>query len=164
MPGLPKHVLADHIIQALGSDLLSHGSTADVPLDLNIRGLVPVVVYAFTVSDPPGGRDADELKIQLIVPGQVKKQRADFDSPNGAFIVLLGYSPGHNVFVLWDAYKHKNFAYSKNCQVRLAEIKDAQISGIGHKTRVLGDGASERIIVARPDHLAKAIGERIRTP
>jgi hypothetical protein len=165
MPSLSKPVLANHVIAALGPELLSHGNTEAVPLTLDVRGLVPLAVYAFTVSDPPGGREVDELKIQLIAPGQKKRERGNFEQPDEeSYTVLLGYSPDYDVFVLWDAYKHRNFAWSKNCQIRLAPIKDAQITGIGRRERRLGDGATEHIIVARPDHLAKALGERIRTP
>jgi hypothetical protein len=164
MPSLAKSVLADHVIAALGSDLLSHGDTEAVPLRLSVRGLVPLAVYAFTVSDPPGGRDAGELKIQLIAPGQQKGERANFEAPDHeSYVILLGYSPDYDVFVLWDAYKHRDFAFSKNCQVRIEPIKTAQITGLGHRDRTLGNGSSERIIVARPDHFANALGERIRT-
>jgi hypothetical protein len=164
MPSLPKSVLAEHVIAALGSDLLSHGSAEEVPLRLNVRGLLPLAVYAFTVSDPPGGREADELKIQLIAPGHTRGTKGNFEAPDtDTYVILLGYSPDYDVFVLWDAYKHKDFAWSKNCQVRLAEIKQAQITGIGHRDRPLRGGVTERIIVAKPDHLAKALGERIRT-
>lgn len=164
MPSLPKSVLADHVIAALGSELLSHGDTEAVPLMLNVRGLVPLAVYAFTVSDPPGGRDFDELKIQLIAPGQKKGERGNFEPPDDeSYVILLGYSPDYEVFVLWDAYKHRNFGWSKNCQIRLRPIKEAQITGLGYRERHLGSGATEHIIVARPDHLAKALGERVRT-
>ena len=164
MPSLAKSVLSDHVIAALGSDLLSHGDTEAVPLRLNVRGLVPLAVYAFTVSDPPGGRDAGELKIQLIAPGQARGERGNFEAPDEeSYVILLGYSPDYEVFVLWDAYRHQNFAWSKNCQIRIEPIKEAQITGIGHRDRTLGDGSPEHIIVARPDHLAKALGERIRT-
>jgi hypothetical protein len=164
MPSLPKSVLANRVIAALSSELLSHGDTEAVPLRLNVRGLVPLAVYAFTVSDPPGGRDFDELKIQLIAPGQKKGERGNFEPPDDeSYAILLGYSPDYEVFVLWDAYKHRNFGWSKNCQIRLAPIKEAQITGLGYRHRRLGSGATEHIIVARPDHLAKALGERVRT-
>lgn len=164
MPSLSKLVLADHIIDALGGDLISHGDTSEVPLVLQVQGLaMPVAVFAFTVSDPPGGRPADELKIQLIAPGQQKGESGNFKPPDDeSFALLLGYSVAYNVFVLWDAYKHRNFAWSKNCQVRLAAIKDAQISGLGCRDRRLQTG-DEHIIVARPDHLSEAFRERIHS-
>lgn len=164
MPALPKSVVAQHVIDALGADLLSHGDVDEVPFRIEVVGLLPLAVYAFTVSDPPGGREADELKIQLIAPGHERGDRGNFEAPDDeSYVILLGYSRDYAVFVMWDAYKHRDFAWSKNCQVRLAPIKDAQISGLGYRDRTLGDGTPERIIVARPDHLAKALGERVRT-
>lgn len=164
MPSLPKSVLADHIINALGDELVSHGDTGEVPLGLSVIGLaMPLAVYAYTVSDPPGGRPADELKIQLIAPGQQKGDLGNFIPPDEeSFAVLLGYSVVYDAFVLWDAYKHRNFAWSKNCQIRLAAIKDAQISGLGYRDRRLQTG-DEHIIVARPDHLSEAFRERIHS-
>lgn len=152
------------MVGALGEAVESHGDFEDVPFRINVAGLLPLAVYAFTVSDPPGGREADELKIQLIAPGQERNERGSFEAPDeDSYLILLGYSRDYDVFVLWDAYKHRDFAWSKNCQVRLAPIKDAQITGLGYRDRTLGGGVPEWIIVARPDHLAKALGERIRT-
>lgn len=164
MPSLPKSVLGQRIIDALGPALRSHGDVDDVPFRIEVDGLLPLAVYTFTVSDPPGGRDPDELKIQLIAPGHERGGRGNFEAPDDeSYVILLGYSQDYKVFVLWDAYKHRDFAWSKNCQVRLAPIKDAQISGLGYRDRTLGGGVPERIIVARPDHLAQALGERVRT-
>lgn len=163
LPSLPKAVLHEHVVEALGADLVTHGPFDEVPFRVEVKGLVPLAIYAFTVSDPPGGREPDELKIQLIAPGQERGKRGNFDAPDDeSYVILLGYSPDYEVFVLWDAYKHRDFAWSKNCQTRLAEIKDAQISGTGFRYRVLGSGAWEQILVARPDHLATAFGQRVR--
>lgn len=164
MPSLPKSVLAQRVVDALDQDLVSHGDVEEVPFRIEVQGLLPLALYAFTVSDPPGGREPDELKIQLIAPGQKRGERGNFDAPDDdAFVILLGYSQEYEVFVLWDAYKHRDFGWSKNCQIRLAPIKDAQISGLGYRDRTLGGGQLERIIVARPDHLGEALGERVRT-
>lgn len=164
MPALPKTAIAEAIVGALDDHLVSHGALDEVPFRVEVQGLLPLAIYAFTVSDPPGGREPDELKIQLIAPGQERGARGNFDAPDSeSFVILLGYSNKYDVFVLWDAYKHRDFAWSKNCQVRLAPITDAQISGIGYRERRLGTGEVERIIVARPDHLALALGERVRT-
>jgi hypothetical protein len=164
VPALPKSVLAQHVIDALGPDLISHGHVDDGPFRIEVVGLLPLAVYAFTVSDPPGGREPDELKIQLIAPGQERGERGNFEAPDEeSYVILLGYSQDYDVFVMWDAYKHLDFAWSKNCQVRLAPIKDAQISGLGYRDRILRSGMRERIIVARPDHLVRALGERVRT-
>ncbi len=165
MPSLAKSVLAGHVITALGPDVLSHGDTDAVPLTLSVKGLVPLAIYAFTVSDPPGGRDAGELKIQLIAPGQKKGERANLDAPdNESYVVLLGYSADYSVFVLWDAYKHRDFAFSKNCQVRIEPIKTLRSPDSAIATAYLGTArashhrrppgpASERSWRAHPHEL-----------
>lgn len=164
MPSLKKHVLAQHLLDALGDSVTSHGDLSDVPFTVKVKGLLPLAVYAFTVSDPPGGRSFKELKIQLIAPGQQKGEIGNFKAPDDdSFMILLGYSQDYDVFVLWDAYKHRDFGHSKNCQIRLQPMKDAQIEGLGYRERRLTSiGEIERIIVARPDHLQAALGERIR--
>jgi hypothetical protein len=161
MPALPKSEIHERIVEALGSDLEYAGDVESVPFVIKCRGLVRVAVYAFTVTDPPGGRDAQELKIQLIAPGQGRGERGTFTPPDeDTFVVLLGYSALHDVFVLWDAYKHQDFAWSKNCQVRLPAITDARLTGLGLQYRELSTGP-ETIIVARPDHLHSALVKRV---
>jgi hypothetical protein len=164
MPSLTKAELADTILVALDGSVNRHGATDDVPFRVEVDGLLPMAIYAFTVTDPPGGRDPRELKIQLIAPGHLRGQRGTFVPPKeDDFVVLLGYSAYYNVFVLWDAYKHTDFAWSKNCQVRLAPITDARVTGIGRHERRLRGGALETIICARPSHLREALAQRIET-
>jgi hypothetical protein len=80
-----------------------------------------------------------------------------------AFVVILGYSALHNVFALFDAYKHQDFTHSKNCQVRLNEINQAVLTGLGERKRTLQSGVLETIITARPTHLRQALAARIST-
>jgi len=163
MPGLRKPVLHARIIEALGDAVEDHGPVDQVPFTLRAEGLLAMAVFAFTVTDPPGGRDVDELKIQLIVPGQGRRERGTLTHDDQAtFLILLGYSPHYDVFVLWDAYRHRQFAYSKNCQVRLATMTDARLTGLGSQPRTLGDGQVETILAARPDHLHQALARRIQ--
>lgn len=165
MPALPKATLAQHVLDALGDLVTNHGDVNDVPFMVEVKGLLPLAIFAFTVSDPPGGRPFNELKIQLIAPGQKKGQTGNFKAPDDdSYAILLGYSQDYEVFVLWDAYKHRDFGWSKNCQIRIDPMKDAQIGGLGYRERRLTSiQETERIIVARPDHLKDALGERIRT-
>src|SRR5262245_52482471 len=164
MPAMPKAEIHELMVQALGSDVERHGDFADVPFLIKPQRLLPLAVYAYTVTDPPGGRDADELKIQLIAPGQQKGERASFEAPDeNTFLILLGYSSHYDVFVLWDAYRHQNFPHSKNCQIRLHAITDARLMGMGERRRELQTGP-ETILVARPDHLYQALAQRIQLP
>ena len=149
MPALPKEEIHRRILTALGEDVDDRGAVDEIPFRLKPRRLLRMAVYAYTITDPPGGREPDELKIQLIAPGQRKGERAFFVAPDEeSFLILLGYSAHYDVFVLWDAYRHQNFPHSKNCQVRLHAITDARLTGLGERHRQLKTGP-ETIIAAR---------------
>ena len=75
-------------------------------------------------------------------------------------LFAFGLSTDYDVFVLWDAYKHRDFAFSKNCQIRLYAITDARLTGIGEHKRQVQAGP-ETIVTARPDHLHEALTRRI---
>src|SRR3954469_26040731 len=119
MPALSKADLHRRILVALGSDVATYGDPNDVPFPMDVAGLIPLAVWAFTITSPPGGRHPLESKIQLMVPGQGRDQRGSLrpEDPD-RFPVLIGVKPEDDLFVLWDAWKHENFAFSKNVQVR----------------------------------------------
>ena len=121
---------------------------------------MPLEIWAFTLTSPPGGRHPAESKIQLIVPGQSRHQRANFESQSNGYRLLIGVHPEENIFVLWDAYKQQDFPWSKNVQIRGPLLWDAALQGIarGHRRLITG---LETVLVARGDHLAAAIRERV---
>jgi hypothetical protein len=161
--GLAKEAIHREVCDALGDAVESHGPIADVPFKLKAKGVVPLAIWAYTVTSPPGGRHPLESKIQLIAPGQARDARGNFVPPDEvSFSILLGFKPEERLFVLWDAYKHVDFAYSKNAQVRAEPLVDALSFGTGRTTRKL-QGGEEAIIAARPDHLLQALTERIAT-
>jgi hypothetical protein len=163
VPGLTKPELHERILSALGVRP-DEESVNTVPLLMTIPQVaVPLAVWAFTLTHPPGGRHPAESKIQLIVSGQERRGRGNFSGPQGWFKLLIGVHPDEDLFVLWDAYKQRDFAYSKNVQVRGPLLWDASVSGIATGTRRVG-GSQEMVIVARGDHLGKAIKLRIDTP
>ncbi|MGO9958129.1 MAG: hypothetical protein ACLP50_19545 [Solirubrobacteraceae bacterium] len=164
MPRLSKAQLAEKILEVLGSSVTGQGDLAAEPFLLDVDGVVPLAIFAFNVTDPPGGRDASELKIQLIGPGHKRGERGSFTAPSGRWPILLGYSTGYDVFVLWDAHKHVDFAWSKNCQVRMKALTTAQTEGRGFQTRTLAGGVSETILTARPDHLLEVLRRRVTDP
>jgi hypothetical protein len=92
--------------------------------------------------------------------GQTDGQRGNLVAPTGGFKVLVGVHPRDDIFVLWDAYKQRDFSYSKNVQVRGPLLWDASLSGIASGQRHLATG-SETVIVARGDRLTEAIRLRI---
>jgi hypothetical protein len=160
---LSKSQLSDIIIATVGSKVESHGPLDEDPLRLKVEGLVRLAIYRFNVHNPPGGRHKSELKIQLIAPGHKRGERGSFIPPPGHFPVLLGYSVDYKMFVLWDAYKHEDFAWSKNCQVRMQALTDAQTTGRGQLIRNLSGSRKETVLTARPDHLLEVLSARITT-
>lgn len=162
MPALTKTELHDRITTALGVAAARTGFD-DVPLLLNVPGLVPLAIWAFTITSPPGGRHPTESKIQIMVPGQGRDERGEFEGPADHYKLLIGVHPEDDIFVVWDAYKHRSFAFSKNVQVKGQLMWEATISGIATATRNLSNSV-ETVIAARGDRLADAIRVRMQTP
>jgi hypothetical protein len=163
MPALTKAELHQRVIDALGAGVASREGVDEVPLLLTVPGLVPLAVWAFTITSPPGGREPTESKIQIMVPGQGRDERADFEGPAGHYRVLIGVHPDEDMFVLWDAYKHRDFAFSKNVQVKGKLMWEASIAGTATATRNLANSV-ETVIAARGDHLRDAIRLRMQAP
>jgi restriction-modification system family protein len=163
VPGLTKAELHERLVVALGARV-EPGSLDDVPLLIGVSQIaVPLAIWAFTLTNPPGGRHPAESKIQLIMPEQGRGEPGNFEGPVGSFKLLVGVHPGEDLFVLWDAYKYKDFAWSRNVQVRGPLLWDASVSGMATGTRNLATGL-ETVIVARGDHLIEAVKQRIGSP
>jgi len=132
-----------------------------VPLQLRLDGLaVPLAVWAFTLTNPPGGRHPAESKIQLIAPGQRSGDRGNLDCAPGTFKLLVGVHPSESLFVLWDAYKQRDFTFSQHVQVQGPLLWDAALAGVSTGVRRLRTGL-ETVVVARGDRLHDAIRQRI---
>ncbi|HLL46158.1 MAG TPA: hypothetical protein VK399_05600 [Longimicrobiaceae bacterium] len=131
------------------------------PLDLDLADPLParIRVYAYTLTDPPGGRPAGEFKIQVIAPGQRKGERASFDRSGGRFVVLAGYNPETGVFVLWDAFLYPDFPHSRNVQVAGETVFAALAGGVARQSRILRTG-EETVLAAKGSELAAAIRQR----
>ncbi|MFN2400674.1 MAG: HNH endonuclease [Gemmatimonadaceae bacterium] len=87
--------------------------------------------YLWTVTpdrSTPGARPPGEFKIQLIVGGQDRSARGTLDL-EGAYTVLLGYSPDFGVFVGWEARIYTDFAFSANVQVRDGLLTEGRNTG-----------------------------------
>ena len=91
-----------------GRPILLEAHVGDYDLDLS--------VYLYNVLSPPGGRPTGEYKINLNVPGQKVGETASFDYSLG-FTLCIGYIADYDIFVLWDAYKHRDFKYNSNLQM-----------------------------------------------
>ena len=137
------------------------------PLELEMQGSLPLRarVYMYNATRPPGGRPAGEYKIQLIVPNHERGQRGNFDLSDGRTVLLVGYAAEDAVFVLWDAGAYRDFAYSRNVQVKSETILAAFARGIGLQERRLRPGGGmmvrETVVAATAEHLAEAIAMRV---
>ena len=103
-----------------------------------------------------------EHKIQLIVPGQERGARGNFDISGGRIPLLVGYRSDLRIFMLWDAELYVDFAYSRNVQVMPETVYEAFAQGIGRQKRRLWNQSTELLITSDERHLAQAILERQR--
>jgi 5-methylcytosine-specific restriction enzyme B len=158
---MPTEDLHNTFLMAMGGDVVQHSDVAVKPLEVDLRPPLPAKIrlYMYTVTDPPGGRPADELKIQLIVPGQGRKERGHLDHSGGRFVVVCGYHPASGVFVLWDATKYAAFSYSRNVQVKAGAVYGAVGGGLARQYRRTRAG-EEVVLAAKPGDLKAALRER----
>lgn len=149
-------------LEALNDSVASHSDLATKPMEVDLKHPLPhkLRVYMYNATYPPGGRTMGEHKIQLIVPGQERGARANFDSSGGRIPLLVGYRSDIRIFMLWDAELYQDFSYSRNVQVMPETVYEAFARGIGKQTRKLWTGESEIVIASDPRHLAEAILER----
>lgn len=167
MPDKPKKLkkqeLNRRFIEGLGDHVLWSSGEDSAPLLVNVCSNTGVEyrlrAYLYNLTNPPGGRTADEYKAQIILPGQQKKERASLDYSDGRFPLLVAYAQEgkDGVFVLWDADKHDNIAFSSNIQVK----SDAIIMALYRKIVRSSRTNNEIIVSARPQYLYEAIKERM---
>lgn len=134
------------------------------PLELVMAPPYPqrVRVYLYNATNPPGGRPTPEHKIQLIVPGQGRNERGDFDRTDGAEVLLVGKVEDLEAWVLWDADMHSDFAYSKNAQVRSETVAMAlDEHAIVPQARVLQRGGEEFVLATPTALLPQAVLTRL---
>ena len=151
--------LHETFLRALEGFVITSSSVGSKPLELNLRNPLPpkLRLYLYNATYPPGGRTMGEHKIQLIVPGQGRGERGNFDSSDGRIPVLAGYRPDLGIFMLWDAELYVDFSYSRNVQVMPETVYEAFAQGIGRQTRNLWTGNAEVVITADAEHLVEAI-------
>lgn len=149
-------------LEALDGAVLSNSSTEDKPLDVDLAAPLPskVRLYIYNATFPPGGRAMGEHKIQIIVPGQERGRRGNFDRSGGRIPLLAGYRADLEVFILWDADRYVDFAYSRNVQVKAETVYAAFAQGLARQTRRLANQPDEIVIAARAARLRDALLER----
>jgi len=158
---LRKSELNRLFLYALRLQVLSHSGESSAPLLVDLKSPLELKlrVYLFNCTNPPGGRGLDEYKIQIILPGQSRGRRGKLDYSDGRLPILAAYvnEGTDGIFVLWDADKHDDFAYSANMQVKSEAIIGALSSRVSKTKR----NNNEIIVAARPEHLYDAIKCRI---
>ncbi|MBX3031308.1 MAG: hypothetical protein KF809_14265 [Chloroflexi bacterium] len=167
-----RHV-HERVLDALAEWLLARPADAAMPvkpLDVRLAPPLPRLVrfYAYLATDHPAERSAGDYRIQVIVPGQRPGTRAHFDRGDGAMVVLLGYTPDFEVFVLWDAAVHdagQGIPFSKGVQVHAATVFHAAAVGRSTQERLVrssGRPFRETVIAARSRSLVQALVDRQR--
>lgn len=153
-----------YFLQMLGKSVLYHGSPNEKPMDVDLQPPLPprIRVYLYNATSPRGGRTLGECKVQLIVPGQRPGQKGNFNHSGRRSAILVGYNGHHDVFVLWDAGLHSNFAYSKNVQIKPETLYAASAGRIATQERRLRLSESrgvavETVVAARSTKLMDAL-------
>jgi hypothetical protein len=149
-------------VDAVDESFKQHSGYDSIPFEVELSPPLPsnVRVYAYNVTHPPGGRPSGEHKAQLILPDQDPGDRASFDHSGGFTVLLVGYVPDSEIFVLWDAGLHRDFAYSKNVQVKAKTVYEALGGELGTQVRHLQTGR-ETVVTSNSNNLADAIELRI---
>jgi hypothetical protein len=155
---LSSYELNQAFVAALGDHVVHVDDFRAAALTLELAPPLPkeLRVYLFNATNPPGGRQTPEHKIQLIAPGQHPGEPGNFDFSDGRSVVVAGKVEDQEIFVLWDASLYRDFGYSANVQVRTATIEQADTNhAIATQSRrtQLGD---ETVIVAPSALLADA--------
>ncbi len=165
---LPQEDMHRHLIEAIGATRVrSHAGWGEKPFEIDLFPPLPqrVRVYMYNATRPPGGRPLGEHKVQLIVPGQRRGERASFDNGDGRIVLLIGYAAEEDVFILWDAGLYADFAWSRNVQVKAETIIQASAGKLATQERQLrpstGRPIVETVIAVKPRRLAEAIVKRM---
>lgn len=109
------------------------------PLQIRIKsiGLI-AAVYLFPNTNPHGGRSFGEYKFNLKVPGQKQGERSDFDYTLGEPI-LVSYAEDYDVYIIYQANRHRNFLWSSNIQSRVELLRQTSLTGIAKATKTNGE-------------------------
>lgn len=113
-------------------------------------------VYMYPALNPPGGRGAHEYKINLLLQGHKQKEPMNFPT-NDNYPILVAYEEKLEVFILLDAFAHKDFTPNVNIQFKDDVILAAIEYGIASMTKNSG----EVVIAATSAHLIEAITMRM---
>ena len=154
--------LHKRFLESLKNSVVYHSGINEKPLEVDLKSPLPkkIRLYIYNSTHPPGGRTLGEHKVQLIVPGQSRGERASFDHSGGRIVLLCGYQVEVEVFILWDASLYHDFAFSRNVQVKAETIYEAFAGNIGRQQRSLRTTSGtqkETVLTAKSSLLKEAI-------
>jgi hypothetical protein len=81
----------------------------------------------------------------------------------GVLVLLAGYVADLDVFVLWDANAHSDFAYSKGIQVGESTVHHTALRGVAMQRRGVRASSGkydEYVVAARADYLIEGVRQR----
>lgn len=116
-------------------------------------------VYIFNCTECTGRRNNGEYRIQLKIKGMDRNKRgsleADLDSKN----LLIGYADTiGGIWVIFDAEKHREFAYSANVQVYFRYMLQAMECNV---FKYIKNRTNETVLISDRHHLLEAIQDRV---
>src|SRR5438105_3012177 len=104
--------------------LLSPNAPKPVVLQVPDIGRVRVYLWTTTTDESKKGRPEGEHKSQIIIPGTKRGSRQHL-LIDATPTFVMGYSPFFGVFVVWEAVRHQDAAFSKNLQVKANLLEEA---------------------------------------
>ena len=163
MRRLEQKKLHEVFLSALEDMVLAHSPLEDKPLLVDLKPPLPhkIRLYIFNLTHPPGGRPISEHKIQIIVPGQKRGERANFDDSDSRIVILSGFEPELEVFALWDAGLYLDFSYSRNVQVKSETVYSALAGNIGKQHRRVRLHGTETVLTTPAKLLGTALVLRV---
>lgn len=161
--GLDREVLHQALISALNDRIVSHSDIEERPLEIELEPPLPAKlrVYLYTVTEAGGSRPPDEYNIQVFIPGVSRGESGTLNHTDDRLVILAGYYPDLDVFILWDAYMHSQFSFSETVQVKQQTIEEASREGLSTQTRHLSEG-DEIVVGAGQESLDRGFLKRVR--
>jgi hypothetical protein len=158
---ISKQHIYQSFVEALEPSIRDHSTLDETPLEVELEPPLPpkIRTYGYRVSSPPSSGANTTYSAHLILPDQGSAERGTFDHSDGYFVLLLGYAPDPDVYILWDAGLHQHFRYAKQVQVKASTIFEAVGGNIGTQERHLQTG-TETVLTANANNLPKAIERR----
>lgn len=162
-----KNKLHSIFVSVLRDSVIWHSDVKYSPLEVDLKPPLPNLIrlYLYNATRPPGGRTLGEHKIQLMVFGQKKGELGRFNNTDNRIVLLAGYQPEDEVFILWDAGFYPTFTHSRNIQVKSETIIFALAGMIGkqnRRIRGMRHMGEEVVLTATSKNLEEAIMERMR--